>query len=54
MEEQKIEIYIVPKAQLGEDKDMIRITTNGQTGLIIGWGYTLQEAINNFDKVFAG
>jgi hypothetical protein len=52
--EENIEITLVPKEQIGKDKDMIRITLNTNNKLTIAWGFTLLEAINNFDKLLIG
>jgi ADP-glucose pyrophosphorylase len=43
----KIEISLVSKDQINEETDMIRITLVGS--FVIGWGKTLQEAIQDFD-----
>jgi len=47
MEEREIKIDLVPKEWVGEEKNMYRISCDGMN---YGWGYTLEEAIKNFDK----
>lgn len=45
MAEKGIEIALVPKEQINEKRDCVRITC----GDIVAWGYTLMEAIEKFD-----
>lgn len=45
--EREVKIALVDKKQLAEKRDCIRITC----GDITVWGYTLSEAIENFDEV---
>lgn len=47
MEEREIKIALVPKEWISEDRNMYRISCDGMNH---GWGYTLEEAILNFDK----
>lgn len=44
--EKEIKIALVPKRQIGEKRDCVRITC----GDITVWGYTLSEAIEEFDE----
>ena len=46
MAEKEIKITLVPKEQINEGRDCVRITC----GDIIAWGYTLSEAIEEFDE----
>ena len=46
MAEKEIKITLVPKEQINERRDCVRITC----GDIIAWGYTLSEAIEEFDE----
>lgn len=49
MEEQKINIDLVPAKQIMEEQDMIRISMDGNP-CVMGWGFTLQDAIKQFDE----
>ena len=43
--EREVKIELVPREQIKEKRDCIRITC----GDIVAWGYTLSEAIEEFD-----
>ena len=43
--EREVKITLVPREQINEKRDCIRITC----GDITAWGYTLAEAIEEFD-----
>jgi hypothetical protein len=45
-----IEIALIPKEYMGEEKDVIRVMMRIKDDFTIGYGFTLLEAINNFDK----
>lgn len=46
--EQEIKITVIPKEQIGKSMDAIRITY----GDVCVWGYSLREAISEFDREF--
>lgn len=46
--EMEVKIVLVPKEQICEDVDMFRVTCEGL--FHCGWGRTLEEAIQDFDK----
>lgn len=48
MGEREIKIVLVPKEQICEEYNMIRISCDGFKD---GWGLTLERAIKNFDLV---
>ena len=45
--EKEVKIELVPREQIKEKRDCIRITC----GDIVAWGYTLTEAIEEFDMM---